>query len=74
MNENEEIEKKYDELRKRIGMPKRTSESTIRVLCQLGRMPRIEVLKHLLGVYERKDEDVKWFNYKSTKKEVPCRY
>lgn len=59
MQENEEIEKKYDELRKRIGMPKRTSEATIRVLCQLGRMPRIEVLKHLLGAYERDDENDK---------------
>ena len=59
MNEIEKIEKDYDALRKRIGMPKKTSESTIRVLCQLGKMSRIDVLKTLLGIYEREDEDDK---------------
>ena len=66
MNESEKIENEFEALRKRIGMPKSTSESTIRVLCQLGKMPRIEVLKTLLGIYEKEDSNDKWFTYKST--------
>ena len=59
MNEVEKIENDFEALRKRIGMSKKTSESTIRVLCQLGKMPRIEVLKTLLGIYERDENDCK---------------
>jgi hypothetical protein len=29
-------------------------------------MPRIEVLKTLLGIYEKEDSNDKWFTYKST--------
>ena len=56
MSEVEKIENDFEALRKRIGMSKKTSESTIRVLCQLGKMPRIEVLKTLLGIYERDEK------------------
>ena len=49
---DEEVEKKYEEVRIKIGMPKRTSDSTVRILGQLAKMPRIEVKKLIIKMYE----------------------
>ena len=56
---DEEIENKYEEVRKKIGMPKKTSDSTVRILGQLAKMPKIEVKKLIIKMYEGDEKDDK---------------
>ena len=59
MTEEEKIEQRYEEIRKKLGMPRNTSDSTVRILGHLARMPRIEVKKLIIKMYEGDEEDDK---------------
>ena len=52
MTEEEKIEQRYEQIRKKIGMSKSVSDTTVYYLGQATKMPRIEVKKLIIKMYE----------------------